>query len=149
MIRFSFPAARLSAALSCKSLSGTRALSAGSGCSPCRNGSRQCRLPDIDRQTPAGLPCPESESLVAGGGELHCHSLGRLPRPAQCWTAAFFLHLIHILCHMFFLFRPYFFHFSFQNLRPAGVDLPSLQPPGAGEQGFSGIRKHTLAITLQ
>jgi hypothetical protein len=37
---------------------------------------------------------------------------------------------------------------SFQNLRPAGVDLPSLQPPGAGEQGFSGIRKHNLAITI-
>ena len=34
---------------------------------------------------------------------------------------------------------------SFQNLRPAGADLPSLQPPGAGEQGFSGIRKHNLA----
>jgi hypothetical protein len=28
------------------------------------------------------------------------------------------------------------------------VDLPSLQPPGAGEQGFSGIRKHNLAITI-
>ena len=38
---------------------------------------------------------------------------------------------------------------SFRNLRPAGVDLPSLQPPGAGKQGFSGIRKHNLAITLQ
>ena len=109
---------------------------------PCRNGGRQCHLPDIDRQTPAGLPCPESESLVADGGELHCHSLGQLPHPAQCRTAAFFLHPIHILCHMFFLFRPYFFHSK--NLRPAGADLPSLQPPEAGSKGFRESGNITL-----
>ena len=79
-------------------------------CMPCRNGGRQCCLPDIDRQTPAGLPCPEPESLVADGGELHRHASGQFTRPAQCRTATFFLHPIHILCHMFFLFRPYFFH---------------------------------------
>ena len=104
----------------------------------------QCRLPDIDRQTPAGLPCSESDSLVADRGELHCHSLGQLPRPAQCRTAAFFLHPIHILCHMFFLFRPYFFHSK--NLRPAGVDLPSLQPPGAGSKGFRESGNITLLL---
>ena len=79
-------------------------------CMPCRNGGRQCRLPDIDRQAPAGLPCPEPESLVADGGELHRHASGQFTRPAQCRTATFFLHPIHIVCHMFFLFRPYFFH---------------------------------------
>ena len=79
-------------------------------CMPCRNGGRQCCLPDIDRQTPAGLPCPEPESLVADGGELHRHASGQFTRPAQCRTATFFLHPIHIVCHMFFLFRPYFFH---------------------------------------
>jgi len=101
------------------------------------NGGRQCHLPDIDRQTPAGLPCPESESLVADGGELHCHSLGQLPRPAQCRTAAFFLHLIHILCHMFFLFRPYFFHSKICDRR------------ALGSKGFRESGNITLLLLLQ
>ena len=109
---------------------------------PCRHGGRQCRLPDIDRQTPAGLPCPEPESLVADGGELHCHSPGQLPRPAQCRTAAFFLHPIHILCHMFF----FFVRTSFIPKSATGGSRSVLPATtGRGEQGFSGIRKHTLA----
>ena len=109
---------------------------------PCRNGGRQCRLPDIDRQTPAGLPCPESENLVADGGELHCHSLGQLPRPAQCRTAAFFLHLIHILCHMFFLFRPYFFHSKICDRRE--WIYPPCNRRALGSKGFRESGNITL-----
>ena len=109
---------------------------------PCRNGGRQCRLPDIDRQTPAGLPCPESENLVADGGELHCHSLGQLPRPAQCRTAAFFLHLIHILCHMFFLFRPYFFHSKICDRRER--ICPPCNRRARGSKGFRESGNITL-----
>gem|GEM_PF-4179305 len=109
---------------------------------PCRNGGGQCRLPDIDRQAPAGLPCPEPESLVADGGELHRHASGQFTRPAQCRTAALFLHPIHILCHMFFLFvRTSFIPES--ETDGSGFALPATA--GSGEQGFSGIRKHNLA----
>ena len=114
---------------------------------PCRNGGRQCHLPDIDRQTPAGLPCPESESLVADGGELHCHSLGQLPRPAQCRTAAFFLHLIHILCHMFFLFRPYFFHSKICDRRE--WIYPPCNRRALGSKGFRESGNITLLLLLQ
>ena len=104
----------------------------------------QCRLPDIDRQTPAGLPCSESDSLVADRGELHCHSLGQLPRPAQCRTAAFFLHPIHILCHMFFLFRPYFFHFGICDRRE--WICPPCNRRAQGNKGFRESGNITLLL---
>ena len=104
----------------------------------------QCRLPDIDRQTPAGLPCPEPESLVADRGELHRHAFGQLPRPAQCWTAAFFLHLIHILCHMFFLFRPYFFHFGICDRRE--WICPPCNRRAQGNKGFRESGNITLLL---
>ena len=113
---------------------------------PCRNGGRQCHLPDIDRQTPAGLPCPESESLVADGGRtslsLPWSASASCPVPdGRVFSSSHSYPLSYVFSFSSVLL-------SFQNLRPAGVDLPSLQPPGAGEQGFSGIRKHNLAITI-
>ena len=73
--------------------------------------------------------------------------LGQLPRPAQCRTAAFFLHLIHILCHMFFLFRPYFFHSKICDRRE--WIYPPCNRRALGSKGFRESGNITLLLLLQ
>ena len=73
--------------------------------------------------------------------------LGQLPRPAQCRTAAFFLHPIHILCHMFFLFRPYFFHSKICDRRE--WIYPPCNRRALGSKGFRESGNITLLLLLQ
>ena len=72
---------------------------------PCRNGGRQCHLPDIDRQTPAGLPCPESESLVADGENFTVTPLVSFRvLPSAGRPRFFFISFISfVICFFFFV----------------------------------------------